>query len=41
MLLGTWVVKTLGSALAGREVIRAGEGTITVGGSFNTALSFN
>ena len=34
MLLGTLAASILGNALVGREVIRAGESTIRVGGKF-------
>ena len=41
ILLRTLAASILGNALSGRGVIRAGEGTITAGKTFNTTLSFN
>ena len=41
MLLATLASSLLGSALTGRAVIRAGEGTIWAGKNFYVALSFN
>ena len=41
MLLGTLAASVVGSALTGRKVIRAGEGTIRAGENFLCPLSFN
>ena len=41
MLLATLASSLLGSALTGRGVIRAGEGTIWASKNFYVALSFN
>ena len=41
MLLGTLAASLLGSTLIGKGTIRAGEGAIRGGESFNAAPSFN
>ena len=41
ILLGTLAASILGNTLAGKGVIRTGEGTIRTGKIFNVASSFN
>ena len=41
ILLGTLAASILGDTLAGKGVIRPGEGTIRTGKIFNVASSFN